>query len=339
MKFTPRVDSIRDGITVRANSSRINLFVTSTIVVVAAGLAFVPSEQQLMIRGTVQDAAGPAIELTSIARKWTAERITPVTSFVESFKSASFPSDDTAITDLKSELEQWKERARRSELAAAELGQKLDVVHRDQKYTVESESTRPLFVREVVKAKVLGDAFASRVRDGKVLGAGQADGIEESSSVLNSELPLLDQGDSEAIENGQNVLAGRTLVGRVRHAGRWVSSLQLVTDPEYRALVRFVHRTSQGVRFGVQGEYEGQGQGELGRVSRVAASEQVDVGDEVYASIDDAIPAYLGTVVKVEHEPQSPHWQIWVRPGVVDIELETVQVVRSKINPARMLAN
>ena len=76
------------------------------------------------------------------------------------------------------------------------------------------------------------------------------------------------------------------------------------------------------------------------RLKLISSTEPVQVGYEVYtASHDGRLPLtmYLGRVVKAQLEPNTIHWDIWVKPAITGLELKTVQVLRESLNPLRML--
>ncbi|MGH7127119.1 MAG: hypothetical protein ACREIV_01030, partial [Planctomycetaceae bacterium] len=98
--------------------------------------------------------------------------------------------------------------------------------------------------------------------------------------------------------------------------------------------------TSQGLVFGPCGRLEGRGE-ELCRLTLIAPTEAVEVGDEVYTSDRDSTlpyPMYYGRVVRAKLRPGAPEWDIWIRPAAVEIDPKTVQVLRRRLNPLRPLA-
>ena len=66
------------------------------------------------------------------------------------------------------------------------------------------------------------------------------------------------------------------------------------------------------------------------------------MGDAVCTVPDDGVlphRMYYGRVAEVELKPGSLHWEVRVEPAFKEIELRSVSVLRTKLNPNRILAN
>lgn len=316
--------------------SRLEWLTLSALLAVAVGLIAAPAELQSRLVLTLRDAAAP---LQSGAR-WGADRLASERSALLA-RSMRSPDNESRVETLQEELAQWKSRSRALTVELAAMREEL--ARRDTPIgsTERASAGEPLVVRDVLSAAVLGEENSAWCRGGKLLRVGTADGVSESSLVLEDRRPLIDQGSLSEVEEGQSVLAGRCVVGRVARTGRWVSTVLPVTDPQFRGLAQIVRRSGQGPVFAAKGLLEGHADG-LCRLRHVPATEAVAEGDEVYTGDRDANspePLCYGTIVKAEIPPGSPHWEIHVQPAASIDAMKSVQVVRKKANPMRMLAN
>ncbi len=133
--------------------------------------------------------------------------------------------------------------------------------------------------------------------------------------------------------------AGRCLVGRIVEAGRWTSSLQLITDPDFRskAVVAVGGATAQ---FSQPFLLEGTGNGEC-RLVQVPASLRVFEGDAVYTVPGDKaidVPMLLGHVVSIVQTDGALSQDIVVHPATDPASVRAVQIVTTKLNPLRILS-
>jgi cell shape-determining protein MreC len=309
-------------------------WLTLTLLTAAAvGLAFSPQNVQTSVVASVRDVAAPLQAVArwawdSAAREWTEWR------HPESI-------DDTAERQrLAEELDAWKTRSRSLEARLATLREEHESGDRTGTPPSLGETGQPLLVTELLSAAVLGEENTALCRGGKLLRVGASEGIAESALVLEDQHPLIDQGSLSGLETGHEIFAGRCVVGRVARVGRWVSTVIPVGDPEFRGLARIIRRTAQGPVFGAKGLLEGDADG-LCRLRHIPATEPVSEGDEIYTAGGDANnpePMWYGTIVKAELPAGSPHWEIRVRPAATLAEVKTVQVLRKKPNPVRLLA-
>ncbi len=299
----------------------------------AVALMFLPSAIADSVRTVALDVSRPG---QSVAH-WTSERC--LTAW-RSLLSTS--AHEARIDDLRDELEVWKARCRALEIESAVARRDKEHAEQTRSSSLIGEAGRPLVVPQLLEAKVLGQEFVSMWSAGLFLDRGQTRGIAETSLVLDSPALKVDQGQDSRLESGQPVYAGRCVVGRIVQVGRWMSTVRRITDNDYRGLAQLVRRTSQGMQFGAQGEFEGRGEHEPCRLTRVASTQSVRVGDEVYTAGRDNIlpfPMYYGKVVHVEHRDGEPYWDIHVEPALRNLELHNVQVLRQRLNDDRLLAN
>jgi len=160
------------------------------------------------------------------------------------------------------------------------------------------------------------------------LNQGRTQGVTESSLVLDEGQPHVNQGSDAGIEPELDVLVGRCVVGRIASVGRWTSTIELVTDPRYRALAQIVRPSEGGGTFGTEGILVGQGAGRC-KLNDVPTTQSVRVGDEVYTSDRDGrspVPLYYGRIIRVEESGRQ--WDITVEPAVKANDLTSVAVLK-----------
>ena len=194
-----------------------------------------------------------------------------------------------------------------------------------------------LVTPHAVSARLIGDELVSLWKSNRLLDRGSKSGLFEDQWVLDGEAPKIDHGQTSNIVDGLPVFAGRCLVGRIAKSGRWTSSLQLTSDPEFRAKAVVLLRNP-----GVLSEeflLEGAGNGACRLVS-VPSSEHIEEGALVYSVPGDRgieAPMLFGRVTQATLQPGSLHWEITVTPAVDVESLGSVQVVTTRLNPDRMI--
>jgi cell shape-determining protein MreC len=256
---------------------------------------------------------------------------------------------DQRLARIQSEADSNREqrlaaelRERRFELAAGQLRERLDEIARNGAVPVRPESSAPLLTARTVEARILGNEVVSMWKSRQLVGLGGSDGLMQDQWVLNESAPLIDVGgDHFEVTEGLPVYAGRTVVGRVAEAGRWVSSIEPVTSRGFRAPAAVYSQRELSEGSVASGLIEGTGDG-LCRLSQVPATESVEVGDRIYSQArdpSDSVPMFFGTVIDASIQPGSLHWNIVVRPGIEIDRLRTVQVVVPTINPLRLIGS
>ena len=322
--------------------------------VAAVGLLCAPSTLTDLLQASVRDAVHPGSLLITSA----IEGVRKLAPRSQS-ESANLAQLEATATELQES--QRRERRLRSELAV--LRGQLESLKRTGTRPIQPSSSAPLIIAELLEARILGEESGRCWQSGRLIGRGASSGVQPSEFVLSAETTI-DQGHADHVAPGHPVYAGRCVVGKVRHVGRWTSTLQPVTDADYRGtaqLARRVNASAAGgvapiheqkaeqpgvprsedngsVVFGAKGVLEGQGH-ELCRLTLISSSEPVNVGDEVYTGERDALfpyPMYYGRVVQAELRPGASYWDIRVQPAVALEELETVEVLRKSINPVRL---
>jgi cell shape-determining protein MreC len=247
-------------------------------------------------------------------------------------------------------------RERRFELAVAQTRERLEEISRNGAVPVRPEPTAPLMTARTIEARILGREVVSMWKSRQLIGLGGSDGLMQDQWVLDESAQLIDLGsDHFELTEGLPVYAGRTVVGRVAEAGRWVSSIEPVTSRGFRAAATVFSGRKLSESSGADdsiladrsrrevatGLIEGTGDGRC-RLSQVPATESVELGDRVYSQTrdpSDAIPMFFGTVIEASIQPGSLHWSIVVEPGIELDRLRTVQVIVPTINPDRLIGS
>lgn len=308
-------------------------------------LLILPDGWTAPLREVVRDALVPGLSLTTIARDAVRDR---GIAWFENLRTLARNSRDAELTqrigELEAELEQWKLRTRRERLQRLQDQQHTKELTRYGSSPGVSDVGLPLVELELLECRVLGEESSTLWRSGKLIHGGTQQGIEESALVLDSPLPLIDQGEDRELAVGLPVFAGRCVVGRIVKVGRWTSTVQPVTDRHFRGgLAQLCRDSGDGPLWGTVGMIEGIGDGTgLCRLTAVPATEAVEVGDHVYTAIEDGVlpgGMYYGEVVRAELNVGNPHWEIDVRPAADVSRLKRVQVLKRIENPQRRLAN
>lgn len=307
-----------------------NLIAAVAVSAMAVALLFASPEFTAAIRRSVRDATRPGQRAAVGALRGADQLLT-----------RGRASDAAALRQTRAELAAWKLRARQLELAAALVREQMDDLQETGPPPIAPVASEPLATAELIEAAVLGSEHAREWRVGQFLDQGTLAGIPESALVLESTEPVIDQGETSGLTTGQPVYAGRCIVGRIAHAGRWMSTVQPVTHPEYRGFAQIVRRTPDGPVFGPRGILEGRGE-PLCRLKIIDTTAAIEVGDHVYTGARDGtlpLPMYYGEVVAADLDPQTLEWDIRVRPAVAQLAGRTVTVLRHSINPLRQAAN
>ncbi len=161
--------------------------------------------------------------------------------------------------------------------------------------------------------------------------------VVESTTGISKNHPMLDVGGDVGAEAGRLVLAGRHIWGKLAAVGAATSTVQRLTDPNYRDRVQLTHGAGETIRLGARGMLVGTGEAHC-RIDLIEAAEPVAVGDDVYAASDGTLrePLYYGRIVRAEHAAGQPHWRLWMEPAIGDDEPREAIVLKFELNPARM---
>lgn len=305
-----------------------NLLVLLAVCAVGLGLSAAPSYVTDTVRLSVRDSIVPGWKLIrTVTRR--ARQLVPSISTADRSKE---------VTALSSDLAEWKQTTRQLQIRNALLHEQLEQVRREGAAPYRATAGKPLLIPELLSASILGGRRSALWRSGVLIDLGRRGGVAESSLVLEDGRPLIDQGRDAGIVAEQPVYAGRCVIGRVAHVGRFSSTLLPVTDRSYRAGAQIIRRTEQGYRFRTKGVLEGTG-GAHCRLKFIDATEPISVGDDVYTADRDGTlpyPLYYGKVVRADLPPGALKWVIDVQPAA-DLSKQTaVQILRIRVNPLRV---
>lgn len=290
---------------------------------VGLGLGLFPATMAARWRGLVRDALRPG---QSLLLK-TAKQVT------------RDGSSRTELADVRNRAQVAEERARQLELRVERLERLVRAADVPRGKGGDQARSDPLFVPQLVSARVLGEVSRALRGSLKLVGAGTAGGVVPQTFVLDETQTLVDQGVEAQVSVGDAVYAGRSVIGKIVEAGQYASTLQLVTDAGYSGRARLARRTHDGLAFGAEGTLTGSGES-VCRLKRI--QEPVNVGDEVYTGGTDGVlpyPMYYGRVVRAELEPGAAEWTIDVKPAAKLDQLDDVLILRLAVNQARLLAD
>ena len=150
-----------------------------------------------------------------------------------------------------------------------------------------------------------------------VIRAGTVDHVAVSDLVLLPSVPLLDQGQSHGVSADDLVLAGRSVIGRIARTSRWTSTIQLITDPEFRGQAQIVRLQEGEAILGAEGILAG-AKGSSCRLLHIGTTDPVAEGDLVFTSLHGvplSPPLFYGTITKAEMKPGESDWSIEVTPA------------------------
>ncbi len=246
---------------------------------------------------------------------------------------ADGPTDSRAAQTATTEKEPRSLRQLRVENAL--LQQKLRQAARLGTAPYRARPSAPLLIADLLEARVLGQESVGLWRGGWLLNRGRDASLVESDLVLQDDTPLVDAGAADRLEPGFPVFAGRTVLGRIRHVGRWSSSLEAITARTFRGHAQLIRKTPNGFVFGATGVIKGTGK-PFCRLDMIAATEPVAVGDGVYTISDGGVfpyPMYYGKVRRASLISGASHWNIDVEPVIGTARPRTVLVLRRRLNP------
>ena len=179
-----------------------------------------------------------------------------------------------------------------------------------------SATTTPLQRTSGVSARVIGrQGETASTATQFLISLGKKQGLVGGELALGGAGILIDQGDAAQLSPDELVTCGRSLFGRTVTVGKWTTSVQPITDLNFRTAVRLVRTSSFGTVTSARGILKGTGDG--CEIVEVVGTEAVAVGDLVYTDVlvsPTAVPIYCGTVTEAMIEPNAPHWSIRVTP-------------------------
>ncbi len=323
----------------------------------AAGLCALSNDSLDTVRAFTRDVAGPGARAVAKSRAaieyWSARAWQGLQPAVASLASSTTSTvDATRVNELEARLAAAESQQRRLQVQLATTHEELLNLQRERERVWTEHRSDPLLRPRLVMAQVLGtdrrtlNGLADRLLDaGGVQGISRDDFVIDmtATSTTGDESPvmLIDQGETVELAADLPVIAGGCLVGRIRSCGRLTSTVQRVTDPEFRVGARIIRQTADQPVFGAEGVFAGGGAGSepaSGRLELVPAVEPVTVGDRVY--MHEVVAGreasfYIGEVVRAEVLRGDPHWTIAVQVACPTPPAR-VGILKSELNPARL---
>lgn len=185
---------------------------------------------------------------------------------------------------------------------------------------------------ELVHASIVSSSGLPSTLKDVLVDAGKSAGITRSELVVDGKGAILDVGLEKDVAAGDRVLTGAVVVGRIEKSARWVSLVQPVTSPEFRAQVVVMRQTPDGLHPGTVAMLEGTG-GEDCILTGIPHTEAVAVGDEVITADINGVRGpqlYFGRVTHAEFLAGG-QWDVRVQPAANLQELDRVGILRLKL--------
>jgi hypothetical protein len=313
---------------IRTRPSRFSAWPLLLIGVIGPGLLALPQPQADAFRSFVRDGAAPGERALLVLRdRWRSLR-------TDAGAADHMPPN----AHLTEELQFWRRRALQLQAQSARLQQQLSAARRGALPPFETSPVEPLVVPGLVEARVLGrERAALEQLAGRLVDCGGLQGVAVDDLVLDADQTHLDAGSASDLAPDMPVCSGRRVVGRIKHAGRWTSTVQWLTDPGFRGHARLIRGSAQGPVYGAEGVLTGNCEGAC-RLELIPATAPVSIGDYVYTvapPVSSSEPFCYGRVAAAELAPGASHWTITVAPAIGDERFETLQVLRELPNPAR----
>lgn len=324
----------------RSPRSRQSTLLTTAGICAAAAILFLsPPQFEGTIRAAVLDIVVSGQDF-AMCRYQSLRRPSAAGVAYDEKAQTSLPSMGTApqVAPNDDRLRELDLACRRLRVENARLREELKLAENYGVSPISVSKSRPAESSTVLRAAIVSRETLQLWRSVRHLNQGRAHGVVESALVLDESQPHIDEGSDAGLQPELDVFIGRCVVGRIANVGRWTSTLELVTDPHYRALAQIIRPTDQGGSFGTLGILVGQGT-PLCKLNDVPTTQSVRVGDEIYTSNRDGrtpVPLYYGRVVRVEEGGR--HWDITVEPAVKLGEIKSVEVLKVPAVLGKILA-
>ena len=252
-------------------------------------------------------------------------------------RSLATISDDPRMTQLEQQLESLESQRRQLLIENARLNNELRLAGQLPEAVMPRDSLAGF---EVIPARVLSRHGMPPALQQLFIDAGRAHGMKRSELVLDSNGLLLDEGAQSGVTSSHQVLLGRTVLGRIERAGRWVSEVLPVTDPQFSVRVRLMRPTPSPLSEPVIGLTEGilEGTGTGCRIAGIPYTDSVAVGDEVFSADINGMSGpklYFGRVVDARFE-SGGEWTVLVRPGAAAEQVRSVSILRPTLNSSKI---
>jgi hypothetical protein len=228
----------------------------------------------------------------------------------------------------------WQRQARYWQAEAARL--KSELAEANQVPEWPAAAITPLLVKpQIHKARVIGWERRGRASfPSAVIRGGTSNQITVDDLVLAPGESILDQGQVSGVAPDDLVLAGRTVIGRITRISRWTSTIQPITDPEFRGQAQIVRLQGGEAILGAEGILSGGSNGEC-RLLHVGTTEPVAEGDLVFTSLRGvplSPPLFYGTITRAELLAGDPDWSIAVQPVLRGLPPSEVLVLGLSLN-------
>ena len=315
----------------RASATRSQLVVLALIWLCGAGLWLAPAETAQTVRGVVRDALIPG-------QRGVQELSDGIASNWRDWRATIGGVDLAELEKLERDAAVWRHRALQLQVQSAELQRQLEV-DSDLEGPFSVLSSEPLLETRLIEARILGSArsdLESRLQP--IINRGATHDVDMDDLVLADDRLHLDQGSGGGLKQDNLVLSGVRFVGRIQDVGRWTSTIQPLTDEDFRGTAQLVRQGTDGPVFGAEGILAGNGDGSC-RLELIDASAPVSVGDTVFLPAHRAgLPGsvYYGRVVEARLTEGAPYWSIQVAPHAVEEQAEHLQVLLEAPNPVRL---
>jgi cell shape-determining protein MreC len=317
----------------------------------AAGLHFAPSRFTDPIRNVLRSSLAPGASALASLHGTLNTATSQLGDTWSRFTAGTPAVNDPEAGQLRSQRDAAIARIRQLETFVAELRSRTQQAGEQAALRIPVAQSEPLLREELIPARVIGrERSAVEQTAARLIQCGTRDGVARDDFVIEPELVasfsddrealLLDQGSGAGLADDFPVACGQTLLGRIRAVGSLASTVQLVTDPEFRVGAQILRVTAQGPVFGAVGVYAGEGSNH-GRLELVAATQPVTVGDAVYTDehvAGSVVRLYIGRITRADLAPGDPHWTIEVAPGLGAIPPQ-VEVLKVEVNPERLLSS
>ncbi|MCA9080119.1 MAG: rod shape-determining protein MreC [Planctomycetaceae bacterium] len=255
---------------------------------------------------------------------------------------ASAPSDASMAGQSTGEaadrIAQLEQANRRLELHAAQLQSRMRELEARASAPLNVTLHPALVQHAALETRVLAELGTTDAERQLVVGLGTSAGLQGSELLISQHEPLIDLGHAAGVAPDDLLLAGQSLWGRVIRPGRWTSTVQPVTSPEFRIAVRLVRSSPQGPVFGARGILVGTGTG--CRLEQLQATEPVSIGDHIYtdSAVTSPQPLYCGMVQSAELQPSDQFWSIDVVPAS-PVRPDSLVILRPQLNGVRIASD
>ncbi len=212
---------------------------------------------------------------------------------------------------------QWERQARYWQAEAAKLRAELTEANRVPTWPAAAITPSPIQPK-LRTARIIGwERRAGDSAPAAVVRAGSTDHVAVNDLVLAPGESILDQGQPQGMAADDLVLAGRSIIGRISRTSRWTSTIQPITDPEFRGQAQIVRLLDGEAVLGVEGILSGSKEGAC-RLLHIGPTDPVAEGDLVFTALRGvplSPPLFYGTITRAELRPGEPEWLIEVSPA------------------------